>query len=249
MEKARVVFAMADGLTDVQVASVPGLRELLHVQVPADHDWGRTAAQVAAQQWWFEAFRADDVAANLRQELAKELAATPPDAARQRAWAAFGRWEPRLYAERIVLGALEQLAAGRARMWDPRLDEVEAVAIALRQFWTSVAPTLEPVVPPAAPLGAQAWTERVREALAVNEPVGGELELAAARRSVTPAPSRWWAVQFAWRRVAQQCAAVQEHAQRLAARTRDAGARQAYAELARRCADIVGAVALLTSEC
>ncbi|HZN40226.1 MAG TPA: hypothetical protein VFD82_15575 [Planctomycetota bacterium] len=35
---------------------------------------------------------------------------------------------------------------------------------------------------------------------------------------------------------------------RAAERTRDAGRRQAYAELARRCADIVGAVMLLTSE-
>lgn len=58
MEKARVVFAMAEGLTDVQVANVPGLRELLQVRAPADHDWSKTAAQVETQQWWFEVFRA-----------------------------------------------------------------------------------------------------------------------------------------------------------------------------------------------
>src|SRR5262245_16513410 len=262
MEKARVVFAMAEGLTDVQVANVSGMRELLQVRAPVDHDWAKTAAQVAQHEWWFEAFRADDGAANLRRELAKELAAAPPDAARQRVWETFGRWERRLYAERVVLGALEQLAAGRARMWDPRLDEVEEAAVALRQFWAGVAPALEPAALPAVAPGAgpgaapfeariwmHPWTERVREAVAGNENAAAEQELAAARRIVTPVPSRWWAVQFTWRRVAQQCAAVQQHAQRLAERTRDAAVKQAYAELARQCADIVGALALLTNEC
>src|SRR5262245_46181028 len=121
MEKARAAFANAEGLTDVHFANVPGLRELLQVRAPADHDWERTAAEVAAQHWSLEPFRADDVVANLRQELAKELAVAPLDlAARQRVWTTFGRLEPRLHAERIVLAALEQLVAGRATMWDPR---------------------------------------------------------------------------------------------------------------------------------
>ena len=253
MEKARVVFATAEGLTDVQVANVPGLRELLQVRAPADHDWAKTAAQVEAQEWWFEAFRADDVAANVRQELARELAVAAPDVTvRQQAWATLGRSEPRLRAERIVLGALEQLVAGRAAMWDPRLDEVEAAAVVLRQFWAGVAPALAAATEPAGalvsiPLAAQTWTERVHAAVAYD--TIADADLLAARACVTPAPSRWWAVQFVWRRVAQQCAVVQQHAQRIAERTRDAGARQAYAELARQCADIVGAVALLTSEC
>ena len=253
MEKARVVFGMAEGLTDVQVANVPGLRELLLMRAPVDHDWAKTAAAVATQQWWFEAFRADDVAANLRQELASELAVASPDVAvRQRAWATLGRSEPRLLAERIVLGALEQLVAGRATMWDPRLDEVEDAAVVLRQFWAGVAPTLAAATEPAgeqamAPLAVQTWTGRVHAAVAYDTIAGADL--VAARACVTPAPSRWWAVQLIWRRIAQQCAAVQQHAQRLAERTRDAVRQKAYAELARQCADIVGAVALLTSEC
>jgi hypothetical protein len=250
MEAARAAFANAEGLTDVQVANVPGLRELLQVRAPADHDWAKTAAEVAVQQWSFEPFRADDVVVNLRHELANELAVAPRDAAaRQRAWTTFGRLEPRFCAERIVLAALEQLVAGRATMWDPRLDEVEAAAVALRQFWAGVAPALEPAAQPAVAVGAPIvapWTERVREALTRTQTAAADEELAAEHRSVTPAPSRWWAVQLACRRVAQQCAEVQQHAQRLAERTRDAAAKQAYAELARQCADIVGAVTLLT---
>ena len=253
MEKARAAFATAAGLEQVQVAAVPGLRDMLQVRAALAHDWERTAAAMAARSWWFEKLRADDVAANVRSELAAQLAAAEADPeAHRRAWMVLGTMEARLLAERCVLHELEQLVATRAVLWDPRLDEVAAAAAALRAFWTGVAPALprEPEGPPvnvpfAAPPPAAALCDRVREALAAGDGTAAPAQLLAARECIGTLATRWWAVQLLCHRVAQTCATVRDHASRRAERTQAPDRRQAYRELARRCADMVAALELL----
>jgi hypothetical protein len=247
MEKARAALLEAIEGISAEVPALPGHQELLLVKAKADHDWQQTAERMAARSWWFDRVRADDMAGNVRQQLhAHQLAAAGDLEDRQRAWAVLGSLESYLLAERRVLCALEDLVALRSTLWDPRLDEVAEITVAMRQFWTELAPTLPrdmvlPLAGPAVePRLPEALGEAVRQLLQLELSPGQAEQRHAARPVVGGTRFLVWSL--AWNRIETVCTEVGQHAARSAARVKDAERRRTYVDLQRQCETLVAAL-------
>src|SRR5687767_11510674 len=127
MEPARAAVAGIAGIGEVAIANVQPFDRALFATAPVAFEWGKVALELQAQQYFIAAFRADDLAGNMRELARTERGIEAADrAARQRAWATLGRFDGLLLAERMLWHDLQDLGRFRARLWDPRLDEVTA---------------------------------------------------------------------------------------------------------------------------
>lgn len=233
---ARAAIAGEPGLRQVELVNTWGALRAVRLVAKANHDWSATATALASKLWWFEREPVDLV-------LALRALATPANPPPVADWARLGETDPRLRAERALLLALEQTIAARQELWDPRLDEVTALAEAWRALWRDLAPQLPagPAVPlPIAPIVAQLQT-------LLAEPLDPAVaaELAQVRDRVKFPAVRTWTIARVCHRVAEVCGEVAEHAERSAQRTADPVRAAAYARLAARCRELRAAAELL----
>lgn len=254
LEPARAAVQALAGVEDVVVCGAPADRAL-RATAPLHFDWAAAAARLQAQRYWITVLRADDLAVNL-QALADAESALPAGDrdARQQAWTIVARNDGSLLAERLVWQALDALRGDRARLWDPRLDELVALADANAAFWRAAAPALsgQPVVLPAppfqGPLPAAAPADlpgRVQAARAVAVPEAEAAAYGAAATAIGNTSKRQLAMRLCLDRIATVATAVAAHAEPAAARTQAAARAADYRALAARCRELATAANVL----
>lgn len=245
--KAREAFAKTAGIAMARdVEEMPGLRAVL-VRLEPGEEWQTVLTAATQNQFFvFHAYHWDDLAANFaRVRAAEQAIAATARAQRRGAWQWLAAGDPRLYSGRVLAQALLDLTATRARAWDPRLDELLALAESGRETWRVLVPELsDPVIDRAAApdgpgetIAARVQRERDRQLTLPEgqllgqwrQPVSAQAEALLVSQCLTAA------------RIARVCTTVAAHADKIAVGARDEARAGHYRALAAACRDLAAA--------